>query len=489
MSTQRYSVTPHPVETLLTWVKSGEIAIPEIQRPFVWEASKVRNLLDSLYRGYPVGYLISWKNPTVRLKDGTPAAGKRILIDGQQRVTALMASLLGREVLTKDYETVRIRIAFNPLEEKFEVANPAIQKDAAWLPDIAAVFSPDAKLLQLTKAYTAGFWRLYTDDFNNIRLPVPPPDEQAAIVRFLDHADRRIRRYISAKRKLIALLNEQKQAIIHKAVTRGLDPNVKLKPSGVEWLGEVPEHWDVVRLKEVTTRIEQGWSPQCDSQQAAEYEWGVLKVGCVNGDAFAGNKNKKLPDNLQPLPALEISDGDILVSRANTRELLGLAVLCEKPRSKLMLCDKLFRFHAKGDRANGKFLVVAIRSRPSRAQIESRTNGASDSMQNIGQDVLRNLVVTLPPMPEQDAIVARLTMEASGLICAVRRAEDQVALLREYRTRLIADVVTGKLDVRGAAAKLPVDAPDQEPLDVEPEADGEELDEGETETEVAEAEA
>ena len=154
MSTQRYSVSTHPIETLLTWVKSGEIAIPEIQRPFVWEATKVRNLLDSLYQGYPVGYLIAWRNPTVRLKDGSPSAGKRILIDGQQRVTALMAALLGREVLTEDYETVRIRIAFHPIEEKFEVANPAIRKDVAWIEDVSTLFAPDAKMLQVTRAYT-----------------------------------------------------------------------------------------------------------------------------------------------------------------------------------------------------------------------------------------------------------------------------------------------------------------------------------------------
>jgi hypothetical protein len=154
MSTQRYSVTPHPIDTLLTWVKSGEIAIPEIQRPFVWEATKVRNLLDSLYQGYPIGYLISWRNPTVKLKDGTSSAGKRILIDGQQRVTALMAALLGREVLTKDYETVRIRIAFHPQEERFEVANPAIRKDVAWIEDVAEVFAPDASLTELTDTYT-----------------------------------------------------------------------------------------------------------------------------------------------------------------------------------------------------------------------------------------------------------------------------------------------------------------------------------------------
>ncbi len=153
MSTQRYSVTPHPIETLLTWVKSGEIAIPEIQRPFVWDATKVRNLLDSLYHGYPIGYLISWRNPTVRLKDGTPSAGKRILIDGQQRVTALMAALLGQEVLTKDYETVRIRISFHPVEERFEVSNPAIAKDRAWIDDITNIFDPDADLIELTEQY------------------------------------------------------------------------------------------------------------------------------------------------------------------------------------------------------------------------------------------------------------------------------------------------------------------------------------------------
>lgn len=153
MSTQRYSVTPHPIETLLTWVKSGEIAIPEIQRPFVWDASKVRNLLDSLYLGYPVGYLIAWRNPNIKLKDGTSSSGKRILIDGQQRVTALMAALLGQEVITKDYETTRIRIAFNPQEEKFEVANPAIRKDSAWIDDVAIVFAADASLTKLSRHY------------------------------------------------------------------------------------------------------------------------------------------------------------------------------------------------------------------------------------------------------------------------------------------------------------------------------------------------
>lgn len=153
MTTQRYAVTQQSIETLFAWVRSGEIAIPEIQRPFVWDATKVRNLLDSLLQGYPVGYLIAWRNADVRLKDGTTSIGKRILIDGQQRITALMAALLGREVVNKEYQTVRIRIAFNPGTLKFEVANPAIEKDPSWVPDISVLFDQSASIIDTVNKY------------------------------------------------------------------------------------------------------------------------------------------------------------------------------------------------------------------------------------------------------------------------------------------------------------------------------------------------
>src|SRR5215211_3044551 len=154
MPTQRYAVTQPPIETLFTWIKSGEIAIPEIQRPFVWDATKVRNFLDSLFQGFPVGFLIAWKNPDVKLKDGTSSSGKRILIDGQQRITALMASLLGLEVVNKDYKRVRIRIAFHPATKRFEVTNPAIAKDVSWIPDIAVIFDPHMGMFDLVNAYS-----------------------------------------------------------------------------------------------------------------------------------------------------------------------------------------------------------------------------------------------------------------------------------------------------------------------------------------------
>jgi hypothetical protein len=153
MQLQKYSVNQQSVSVLLAWVQSGEIAIPEIQRPFVWDSTKVRDLMDSLYNGFPVGYVIAWQNPNVRLKDGGLAKGKKILIDGQQRVTALRAALLGEQVINKNYDKVKITIAFNPKEERFEVSNPAILKDKYWLPDIAELVN-GGSILKIVKKYT-----------------------------------------------------------------------------------------------------------------------------------------------------------------------------------------------------------------------------------------------------------------------------------------------------------------------------------------------
>ncbi|MGI8668978.1 MAG: GmrSD restriction endonuclease domain-containing protein [Aridibacter sp.] len=150
---QKYSVNQQPIQILLAWVKSGEIAIPEIQRPFVWDSSKVRDLMDSLYQGYPVGYVIAWKNPNVRLKDGSISEGKKILIDGQQRVTALTAAILGEYVVNKTYQRVKIKIAFDPIIEKFEVQNPAILKDKTWLHDISEAISGSIGILKLVRNY------------------------------------------------------------------------------------------------------------------------------------------------------------------------------------------------------------------------------------------------------------------------------------------------------------------------------------------------
>ena len=142
-----YSVTTYSVQSILGLIESGDIAIPEIQRPFVWDSTKVRDLVDSLYHGYPTGYLITWKNPDVKIKGGGVAEGKTVLIDGQQRVTALTAALAGKPVLNDDYESKRVKIAFNPLYEgedtPFAVLTPVIDKDSRWISDVAEFFAPE----------------------------------------------------------------------------------------------------------------------------------------------------------------------------------------------------------------------------------------------------------------------------------------------------------------------------------------------------------
>ncbi len=156
-SYDKYTVTQYSVSSLLGYIEGGDIAIPEIQRPFVWKGSQVRDLIDSLYNGYPTGYLIIWQNPDVKLKDGSSAVGKKVLIDGQQRVTALMTAIAGYKILTEDYKEKTIRIAFNPLakddEERFAVTTPAHEKSSFWIPDISELFSNDFSQRKFVNSY------------------------------------------------------------------------------------------------------------------------------------------------------------------------------------------------------------------------------------------------------------------------------------------------------------------------------------------------
>ena len=155
----RFSITTYSVQSILGLIESGDIAIPEIQRPFVWDSTQVRDLVDSLYHGYPTGYLITWKNPDVKIKGGGTAEGKTVLIDGQQRVTALMAALAGRQVLNDDYESKRVKIAFNPLydgdDTPFAVLTPVIEKNPAWIPDISVLFAAGFSTFKFIGDYIA----------------------------------------------------------------------------------------------------------------------------------------------------------------------------------------------------------------------------------------------------------------------------------------------------------------------------------------------
>ena len=295
----------------------------------------------------------------------------------------------------------------------------------------------------------------------DMQQPLPPLSEQTAIVRYLNHVDQRIQRYISTKQKLIALLEEEKQAIIHRAVTCGLDPNVRLKPSGVEWLGKVPTHWEVRRLKHAAALN----PSRTESRNALTPDMTVtfLPMERVRSDGRI--------DPQETLPASKVWNGftyfqrdDVLVAKitpcfengkgAHLHSLptvIGFGstefhVLRVKP---CILPQFLYRF--------------TTTSEFRRLGTDAMTGAAGQ--QRVPSSFIANYSIPLPPLSEQTAIVRYLDKVTADIDTAIDLARRQIELLREYRTRLIADVVTGKLDVREATADLPDDSDELAPRD------------------------
>jgi type I restriction enzyme S subunit len=276
---------------------------------------------------------------------------------------------------------------------------------------------------------------------------LPSPTEQVRVCDWLDEQLKAIDGLMAKKQQLIDLLEEKWAALISRAVTQGLDPSVPIKDSGVEWLGRVPAHWETTRTKYAICSMSQGWSPQCDTRVAERDEWGVLKVGCVNGWQFDPQENKALPIELEPDPALEVLSGDVLISRANTRELVGSAASVPRgSRSRLLLCDKLYRIRTS-HKLEPDFLALLLRTPRSRAQIEPFATGTSGSMQNIAQDVILNLWLVLPSRSEQLCILNEINERGGRIEAAKRQLRETIERLREYRSALIGAAVTGQLDI------------------------------------------
>jgi len=296
-------------------------------------------------------------------------------------------------------------------------------------------------------------------NFVLIDLPLPPVSEQLCIAAFLDHETARIDALIEEQQRLIELLMEKRQAVISHAVTKGLDPTVPMKDSGVEWLGEVPVHWVVCTTRRAIRFIEQGWSPECESYPADEDGWGVLKAGCVNRGFFDSSENKTLPSTLKPIPEYEVRAGDILMSRASgSPELVGSTALLGQVRERLMLSDKIFRIHLE-EKVSSQFFVWVMNAQFMRSQIEQALSGGNGLANNLPQSSLLAFWLAIPPEHEQGAI-AELVNELTGQIDElIAEGDVAVELLQERRSALISAAVTGKIDVRGwqppASAPIP----------------------------------
>ena len=289
-----------------------------------------------------------------------------------------------------------------------------------------------------------------------MRIPLPPLPEQRAIVRYLDHVDRRIRRYVGAKRKLIALLEEEKQAVINRAVTRGLDPNVRLKPSGVEWLGDVPEHWEVGPIKRAFQSMDYGISVSAsDSGTIRLLTMGHLQNGQVIVPKDGG------VDFVDP--HLLLQEGDLLFNRTNSQALVAKVGLFAGCGSPVTFASYLVRMRPHPSH-EPEYLNLALNGASfiSRARREAIP---SLHQSNLNPTRYGRIHIALPSKEEQSAILRTLRRETASIRVAIARTCRQIELVREYRTTLIAAVVTGKLDVREAAAQLPDEADDQDPME------------------------
>ena len=293
----------------------------------------------------------------------------------------------------------------------------------------------------------------------SVQIPLPPLPEQRAIVRYLDYVGRRIRRYVDAKRKLVALLEEEKQAIVNQAVTRGLDPNVRLKPSGVEWLGDVPEHWEVVPFKR---RVSFQEGPGIMAADFRESGVPLLRISCLRGPvATLDGCNYLDPEVVRARWShFAIKEGDYLLSASASTGAVSLAT------SKVAGCvpyTGIIRLWSASPRTVMPYIRLFLSSRLFLDQVDLEKAGVAIS--HFGPTHLGRMVITLPPEPERQAIVEYIDKATAGIDAAIARARQQIALVEEYRTRLIADVVTGKLDVRDAAAQLPDEADDENATD------------------------
>lgn len=287
------------------------------------------------------------------------------------------------------------------------------------------------------------------ETFGCIEMPNPSLSEQEKICLFLDHETAKIDNLIEKQQQLIELLKEKRQAVISQAVTKGLNPDVPMKDSGVEWLGDIPEHWDVLRLKHLISSLESGCSVNATDVPAQQGEVAVLKTSCVYTRSFRANENKTVVSEDLRRVKCPVRKGSIIVSRMNTPDLVGASALVDVDAENIYLPDRLWQTNF-----NPKFKLVPaylahfMTIQAFRTQISLGAEGASSSMQNIAKDDYLSINCLLPSIEEQQEITTFLEEKLSYFSGLELRSSEIIQLLQERRTALISAAVTGKIDVR-----------------------------------------
>jgi len=296
-----------------------------------------------------------------------------------------------------------------------------------------------------------GMVHITKGELGEIRIPKIDRHEQTAIANFLDRETAKIDTLIDKQRQLIKLLEEKRQAVISHAVTKGLNPDVRMKDSGVEWLGEVPEHWDMKRLKHIIATLESGTSVNAEDTPASDGHIGVLKTSCVYTREFRGDENKTVFEYEITRVKCPVRAGQIIISRMNTPDLVGAAAYVDREYEGIYLPDRLWQTCFTDERnQDANYIALYMGISGFRDQISIYAEGASGSMRSIAKEDFLNLPVLLPPSEEQAHIAREVEVRLRTLDNARHNGRRQIELLHERRTALISAAVTGKIDVRNA---------------------------------------
>ncbi len=296
---------------------------------------------------------------------------------------------------------------------------------------------------------TTGIQNLKVGEFVSNVIFTPSRPEQHTIVRFLDYKTGQIDSFIANRQKQIELLKEQKACIINNAVTKGINPNAKMKDSGIEWIGEVPEHWEILKLKYIIKTMASGVSVNSTDDPAEPFEFGILKTSCVYTGEFNPNENKKILESEFDRMACQVKGNSIIMSRMNTPELVGANGFVDKDYKNLFLPDRLWQtVFFKKAQIVPRWLSYFLASHRFRTLISSLATGTSASMKNITQEDVLGSSICLPTIKEQNEMLVFFENETSIIDTLISKYQKQIDLMQEYRTSLISQAVTGKIDVR-----------------------------------------
>lgn len=293
-----------------------------------------------------------------------------------------------------------------------------------------------------------GVPHLFQDDIRKFYLLVPPTNEQFSIADFLDHETAKIDALIQEQQRLIELLKEKRQAVVSRAVTKGLDPTVPTKDSGVEWLERLPSTWQALPLRRCIRQIEQGWSPQAEDRTPSEGGYAVLKLSAVKQGIFDPTEVKALSSEIKVPEKLLLRRGDLLLTRANTPDLVGDSCCVTSDAQGTIFSDLIYRITLDPHFFTHSFVNAAVQSWFGRLQAKRDARGSSSSMVKLGHGHILNWILPVPPIEEQRQIVNYIDRQSThfGALCA--DTERAIALLQERRAALISAAVTGKIDVR-----------------------------------------